>query len=207
MMFAKLMKATVLAAALASGAANATVILFSNFDSVIQPAPTRAGSTNRATADGWTGGPRAIELQFNNAAGLAHSGSTLVELDTTANSSMFYNLGAGRYSVSYWYSPRPRIASTSNGITLSIGNTLLDSVTATGGSQTVWQNRIVNFSTQTGGPLTFAAVGTSDRLGGYLDTITISSVVPEPASWAMLVLGFGLIGASARRRQVTSVLA
>ena len=28
--------------------------------------------------------------------------------------------------------------------------------------------------------------------------------VPEPASWAMLIAGFGLVGASARRRRITS---
>jgi hypothetical protein len=31
--------------------------------------------------------------------------------------------------------------------------------------------------------------------------------VPEPASWAMLIAGFGLVGAVARRRAVTSVTA
>ncbi len=40
------------------------------------------------------------------------------------------------------------------------------------------------------------------------DSIRIITAVPEPASWAMLVAGFGFIGASLRRRQrATSVLA
>jgi len=34
-------------------------------------------------------------------------------------------------------------------------------------------------------------------------TAGTSGVVPEPASWAMLIAGFGLVGASARRRRQT----
>ena len=30
----------------------------------------------------------------------------------------------------------------------------------------------------------------------------VSGTVPEPASWAMMVAGFGLVGAALRRRQV-----
>ena len=31
--------------------------------------------------------------------------------------------------------------------------------------------------------------------------VTPSVAVPEPASWAMLIAGFGLVGAAARRRR------
>jgi hypothetical protein len=43
----------------------------------------------------------------------------------------------------------------------------------------------------------------------YLHTDFIAGAmgVPEPASWAMLILGFGLVGATARRRRETSVAA
>ena len=34
-----------------------------------------------------------------------------------------------------------------------------------------------------------------------------AGAVPEPATWAMLITGFGLVGAAARRRRVGSVLA
>lgn len=59
--------------------------------------------------------------------------------------------------------------------------------------------RTVDFIT-TGGALTFSALGTSDGVGGYLDNITIAAV-PEASIWAMLVVGFGLVGFAARRRQ------
>ena len=35
-----------------------------------------------------------------------------------------------------------------------------------------------------------------------VDNVFVGSVVPEPASWATLIAGFGLVGASARRRRV-----
>lgn len=197
------LKISILAAlALSTSAAQATVILFSNFDSVATPTPTNATTRRVQTADGWTAtSPRGIELQFNNVAGRSYSGPALVELDTTGNSAMFHQLGRGHYEVSYFYSPRPRMNAATNGIALFDGARLLDSVTGTGAPATVWQQRSVRFFTL-GAPLTFAATGASDGVGGYLDNITISSVaVPEPATWGMLILGFGLIGASARRRR------
>ena len=50
---------------------------------------------------------------------------------------------------------------------------------------------------------------------GYLDGRDVASVsttftaggVPEPASWAMLIAGFGLTGAAARRRRMVAVAA
>jgi hypothetical protein len=38
------------------------------------------------------------------------------------------------------------------------------------------------------------------RLGGSTLTITTGAPVPEPANWAMLIAGFGLVGAAMRRR-------
>lgn len=53
------------------------------------------------------------------------------------------------------------------------------------------------------------ASGTSTDLGFIfyhepsfwdLDNITLNAAVPEPASWAMMIAGFGLVGGAARRR-------
>jgi hypothetical protein len=41
----------------------------------------------------------------------------------------------------------------------------------------------------------------------HTDFIAGAMGVPEPASWAMLIAGFGLVGAAARRRRETSVAA
>jgi hypothetical protein len=56
--------------------------------------------------------------------------------------------------------------------------------------------------------ISFGPGGGSSRQGSFgIDNLTIggAGVIPEPATWAMLIIGFGLVGATARRR--TSALA
>jgi hypothetical protein len=188
----------------AASAQASTVVSFADFDDLGGgPGPS---FFDVAVADGWTAGVGTIEIQHNDVAGHAFSAPNLVELDANSNSTMFQTLGAGSYSVDWFYSPRPGIAASSNGITLSLGSTVLDSVALSGigNADTVWGHRSVSFSTS-GGTLTFAAVGTSDSLGGYLDNITITrNGVPEPAAWSLMIAGFGLTGASLRRRPRTA---
>ncbi len=192
---------TALIAALALTAAvpaGATQILFSNFDDIALSGPSYIIIP---TADGWTSTTNGIEIQGHNIAGNAYSQSNLVELDTTVNSSMFVTLGTGHYKVSYFYSPRPNQPSSTNGISLDIGSTNLDSVTGTGAADTVWQQRTVDFTTK-GGALTFSAFGNSDGVGGYLDSISISTV-PEPAMWGLMLGGFAMVGFAARNGRRT----
>lgn len=42
---------------------------------------------------------------------------------------------------------------------------------------------------------------------GPLRSIATSGVVPEPATWGLMIAGFGLVGAAARRRRMVSVAA
>ena len=196
-----LIMSTMLATLLPASPARAVVVLFSDFESVTAPDLARRGYATLASAGGWTGARGGIEVQTDNIAGRAFSGRNLVELDTNANGAMWFDLAPGRYTVSYWYSPRPNVAAGSNIITLSAGDQLLDTITGTGGPQTQWVQRLVDFQSK-GGRLTFAAAGRSDSLGGYLDDISITrAAVPELATWAMLVIGFGMVGYAARRRQ------
>lgn len=51
------------------------------------------------------------------------------------------------------------------------------------------------------------AVLASNGMNAGLSDISFSTAVPEPASWAMLIAGFGLVGAVARRRQRMAVVA
>lgn len=59
-------------------------------------------------------------------------------------------------------------------------------------------NKAVN-----GGTSNLVVQGTSGALGNYTGTLTYA--IPEPAMWAMMILGFGITGAAmrTRRRQVT----
>jgi hypothetical protein len=193
-----LLTAGAAAALLLTAPARAGVVSFASFDD-LGGGPS-ASFFDVAVADGWTAGVGTIEIQHDGIAGDPFSTPNLVELDSNGNSTMFFNLGAGTYTVDWFYSPRPGVGADSNGITLSLGGNLLDSIalSGVGNTNTVWGHRSVTFTTG-GGPLTFAAVGTSDSLGGYLDNITITAV-PEPAAWALMICGFGLAGATLRRR-------
>ena len=54
-----------------------------------------------------------------------------------------------------------------------------------------------------GGPLTLLSFSTPTVVGNGVAAITVlSSDVPEPASWAMMVAGFGLAGAALRKRRI-----
>lgn len=44
----------------------------------------------------------------------------------------------------------------------------------------------------------------SDNVGVVIDDVSLTAV-PEPATWAMMIIGFGFIGAAMRRRQTVRV--
>lgn len=189
------------AAALSAAPAGAATTFFNDWESTDFGAGP--GFTILPSYEGWTAGPGpGIEVQYNNVAGLPFSGENLVELDSTGNTQMNRNIDAGTYELTFYYSPRPGIAAASNGIDVLLNGTSIFNVTGDGGGETGWVQQTVNFSIGAAGTLSFAALGTSDSLGGYIEDVRLSAV-PEPASWAMMLGGFGLLGAALRRRGTT----
>jgi hypothetical protein len=51
--------------------------------------------------------------------------------------------------------------------------------------------------------LVFGSTGANDARGPVLDNVAVNStVVPEPATWGMLLTGFAFVGVAARRRRL-----
>lgn len=159
---------------------------------------------------GWTGAP-SIEVQ-NHAAGSPHSGSQLVELDTTANSAMFQDIltNAGQmYTITFAYSPRPGIAASSTGIDFLWNGSLVQNFATSGINlaDTAWTVFSFNLlATGSTSRIGFAATGTSDSYGGYLDDVTANAAVtavPEPETLSLFGAGLVLAALGQRRRRRT----
>jgi hypothetical protein len=159
---------------------------------------------NYSSLPGWTSGSLGIELR-NNVEGAAQDGVKYVELDTTGNSFIEQTIhGTGLVELSFYYSARPNTSTSTNDLTFSLGgfsDTVLHGV---GNSTSLhsWQHYTgqVDLGTSGSAVLRFDAAGTSDRVGGSLDNISVTAV-PEPETYAMLLAGLGLMGAIARRRR------
>lgn len=192
------------ALASASPASAATTVFFSDFET---ESPTRTSGFATVNSTGvWTkqAGTAGIELQFGNTGGsTAGPGNRVkVELDSNSNSGMFYTFqDAGVYTLDFLFSPRPGVASLSNIVELLLDGAVLGAYQGGPNATTVWSQKSVGpFTAQAGQKLIFRAGGTSDSLGGYLDNIKLDrvSAVPEPGTWAMMLLGFGFVGSAMR---------
>ena len=155
--------------------------------------------------EGWTttAGPgTGIEIQYNGVAGTPLSGENLVEIDSNGNYSMSRDItDAGSYIFSFFYSDRPGVGAGSNGLSVLLnGDTILTVLGGDGGADTVWTPYSVSFTATAGSVITFSADGTSDSLGGYLDDVSLA-MVPEPATWGLMIGGIGAIGGTLRRRK------
>lgn len=51
--------------------------------------------------------------------------------------------------------------------------------------------------------LIFDTFGATGGDAGYLDNILVQTTVPEPLTWSLMLLGFGLAGATLRRRSLS----
>lgn len=122
-----------------------------------------------------------IEVQkLSNLFGSADDGAAWVELDSVGNGGIIQNLPTttGKdYQLSFAYSPRPNVASSSNGIALYWGGQLIDTISRTGGSSNSWQTYTYNVKANSATTsLEFRAVGSSNGVGGFLDDVKVQPI-------------------------------
>jgi hypothetical protein len=161
---------------------------------------------------GWTAGKYGIELR-DGVFGKAQDGKNFVELDTTKNSSMKQTVTiseAGSYQLSFWYNSRSdngNRASSTDKLSWSFAGKdgeVMENYKTDVSSEWNLFTRTFTFAAPTKVVLRFAAEGASDSYGGSIDNVSLSRVttpVPEPESYAMMIAGLGLMGAIARRRK------
>jgi hypothetical protein len=193
--------ATLAATLVATFPAQAAVVFSDNFDSYAPASsvPWSGGGT-------WTTG-NSVDLVKSGEYNLtcAGGGGNCVDLSGSSPGSIskVLSLAAGTYLLSFDYTgnqldsiggPWPPA-----GFTASIGS-LTANIGPLANNSNVFQS-YSNWFTVNGSPvtLTFSQQGGNNYRGSILDNVLISSV-PEPTTWAMMLLGFGMIGFGVRRR-------
>lgn len=106
---------------------------------------------------------------------------------------------------------RTRDGDTTEKLQVSFGSNIFTTATISNPSHDFsgWQTVTTTFkATSTSQLLSFLSIGTPNGLPpvALLDGVSLTSAVPEPATWAMMMLGFGMIGVAARRKRAAGSL-
>lgn len=137
----------------------------------------------------------------------------LVGTGTTGGIYQYFNTEIGKtYRLTFDFANNPFIsgASMNFGVAGFGGISFLNDLSHAGSTTTAmnWQTYTVDFTALSGtSTLFFNNTAGGPNGGMYLDNIAIydpsevvSGAVPEPATWALMISGFGLAGATLRRR-------
>lgn len=214
-----LLRASVLALGLFAAGANAAVIVNGSFELGDDPGAYTTLTAGSTAITGWNVGGFGVD--YVGSYWQAAEGVRSVDLSGSNAGSVWQSFATDpgtTYTVNFSLSGNPDAGAGNKISVISISGSLpsvqIYEVTAANSRENMnWQDYSYTFtafaSTST---LTFASAEYSP-FGPALDNVSIlegdgsGSTVPEPASWAMMLIGFGFIGVSARRRGVRSVTA
>ncbi len=177
--------------------------------------PTTATTTETVTRFGELG-----QKLSNAFTGASPDGGKFVVLDgdTGFNGALTQvinglTIGA-QYSVSFYWAAtqlQNRTGDTTERLDVTFGGVTQSTPTVANPSQGFqgWFSQAFTFTaTSTSDVLSFLSVGSPNGLPpvALLDGVNVSAV-PEPATWGMLIAGFVMVGAAARRRRPMAVAA
>lgn len=156
-----------------------------------------------ANISGWTSTGAGIEVR-NNIVGSAIDGVKFVELDSYSNSGMFQSVSTSvgsSYNFSFSFANREGTAAATNGLdwTVDGGKTWNAAPTLNSSKWADFSTSFIASSAST--VIGFRATGTNDALGTSLDKVSLTTAVPEPESYALMLAGLAAVGFVARRRK------
>ncbi|GGI90581.1 hypothetical protein GCM10007973_28600 [Polymorphobacter multimanifer] len=93
-------------------------------------------------------------------------------------------------------------ASTIGGATITYSSDFLDFSDVIDSDFSLALTAVTNAFAPNGNP---GLAGFRATIGGQFSSEPVPAFIPEPGTWAMLILGFGMVGISARRRQKVAV--
>ncbi|WP_010544635.1 PEPxxWA-CTERM sorting domain-containing protein [Sphingomonas elodea] len=206
----KLLAVAALVACGAAGSASAATNLISDGD--FSSRNLKGGYTIQNAIGSWVSRNGAgVEIGASGWYGLPsiNAGGQNLEVNGKGFGDVYQNvnLTAGqRYVLTFLYGGRP--GGGEQKLNVYAGNDLLTATPLTG-SYGSWTSQSFSFIAKGGlTPIEFKSIATSGRAsyGNAIANVSLSAV-PEPASWGLMITGFGMVGGLLRRRKAAVRLA
>ncbi|NJC34910.1 hypothetical protein GGR88_002424 [Sphingomonas jejuensis] len=199
----KLLAATAVAFLSAASAQAATFVFVPGSDD-LAPGETTFASFNNAAEDGIVTGSNFVFLTGTSSQGaMPAAGDGTRYLSVLANGTANINLGAvSAFSADFGSLDQYNTLTLTfqDGTTQSFtGDVLNGAFPANGDQQSPTTNGRLQFRADAGQTITGVSFASSQN-SFEIDDLAVSAV-PEPATWAMMIGGFGLVGGAMRRRR------
>lgn len=185
----------------------ANLISNGSFELPVIPGGSAQNDPNNILIPGWTAvNADIMSNNFNGTTATAFEGNQYLDLvgfsPSGSIAQTFATVAGQSYTLTFGYSNNAFSGANSRSAEVRIGSDLLDIIThstATANNLN-WSIYTKNFvATDALTKLSFIGSGDSNA-GVLLDAVSVNAV-PEPTSWAMMILGIGAVGAALRRQR------